>query len=285
MNDIRTGIPAVLCAALLTITAAGRGPAPKTLEVMVGSAASPPVKEIVKLFEKKTGARVEAHYGGSGSLLSQIEVAGRGDVYFPGSSDFMDKAVAHGVVKAGAPKVIVYLVPAIIVPKSNPRHIESLKDLARPGVRVGIGRPDSVCVGLYGVQILAEQGLLKAVRPNIVTQAESCAKTCSVASLGLVDAVLGWRAFQFWDPGRLKAVMLPPAQVGRIATMTAAPTRYAKDKALAGEFVDFLRSDPARAIFRKWGYLPTLKEARAFTLPDTPVGGTAPLPKGWEGGS
>jgi molybdate transport system substrate-binding protein len=197
----------------------------------------------------------------------------------------MDKAVGHGVVKAGAPKVVVYLVPAIIVPRDNPRHIASLEDLARPGVRVGIGRPDSVCVGLYGVQILAEQGLLKAVRPNIVTQAESCAKTCSVASLGLVDAVLGWRAFQFWDPARLKAVMLKPAQVGRIATMTAAPTKYAKDKALAEKFVDFLRGPEARAIFRKWGYLPTLKEARRFTLPDTLVGGTAPLPRGWEGDS
>ena len=285
MKNIRTGILAALCAASMALAAAGRAPAPRTLEVMVGSAASPPVKEIVALFEKETGVQVEAHYGGSGSLLSQIEVARRGDVYFPGSSDFMDKAVAHGIVEAGAPKVIVYLIPAIIVPRSNPRHVESLRDLARPGVRVAIGRPDSVCVGLYGVQILAEQGLLKAVRPNIVTQAESCAKTCSVASLGLVDAVLGWRAFQFWDPGRLKAVMLPPAQVVRIATMTAAPTRYAKDKALAREFVDYLRSDQARAIFRKWGYLPTLKEARAFTLPDTPVGGTAPLPKGWEGGS
>jgi molybdate transport system substrate-binding protein len=97
--------------------------------------------------------------------------------------------------------------------------------------------------------------------------------------------VLGWRAFQFWDPARLKAVMLKPAQVGRIATMTAAPTKYAKDKALAEKFVDFLRGPEARAIFRKWGYLPTLKEARRFTLPDTLVGGTAPLPRGWEGDS
>jgi molybdate transport system substrate-binding protein len=276
----------VRISALLLVAAAGmtafRAERKRSIEVMIGSAAEPPMKEICALFERTTGIKVLAHYGGSGALLAQIEVARRGDVYFPGSSDFMDKAVAKKVVRPQDPSVVVYLVPAITVQKGNPKGIHSLKDLARPDVRVGIGRPEAVCVGLYGVQVLESQGLLEAVRPHIVTEAESCEKTATIVSLGLVDASLGWRDFGNWDPARLETVLLPPAQVPRIATMTAASTIYAKDVSAAGKFVAFLTGDKARAIFRKWGYLPTLEEARKYATPETPVGGSVPLPKAWK---
>jgi molybdate transport system substrate-binding protein len=275
----------VRISALLLVAAAGMtafwAERKRSIEVMIGSAAEPPMKEICALFERTTGTKVLAHYGGSGALLAQIEVARRGDVYFPGSSDFMDKAVAKKVVRPQDPGVVVYLVPAITVQKGNPKGIHSLKDLARPDVRVGIGRPEAVCVGLYGVQVLESQGLLEAVRPRIVTEAESCEKTATIVSLGLVDASLGWRDFGNWDPARLETVLLPPVQVPRIATMTAAPTIYAKDVSAARTFVAFLTGDKARAIFRKWGYLPTLEEARKYATPETPVGGSLPLPKAW----
>lgn len=253
----------------------------RSIEVMLGSAAEPPMKEICALFARETGIDVSAHYGGSGALLAQIEVARRGDVYFPGSSDFMDKAVAKRLVRSQDPSVVVYLVPAITVQKGNPKGIHGLKDLARSDVRVGIGRPEAVCVGLYGVQVLESQGLLEAVRPRIVTEAESCEKTATIVSLGLVDASMGWRDFGYWDRSHLETVLLPPQQVTRIATMTAAPTIYARDVSAARKFVAFLTGEEARAIFRKWGYLPTLEEARRFATPETPVGGSVPLPKAW----
>jgi len=272
----------VLCAVALCLTVLlAWAQKPPRLTVMVGSASKPPTEELVRLFEKQTGVTVEAHYGGSGAMLSQIVVTREGDVYFPGSSDFMDKAVARGVVKAGSARDIVYLIPAITVPKGNPKHIEGLKDLVRPGVRLAIGRPDTVCVGLYGLQTLEKAGLLNAAKKNIATEAESCEKTAATVSLGLVDAALGWRDFGNWDPQHLQTVLLAPGQVPRIATIPAAPTVYARDPALAERFVLFLQSPEARAVFQKWGYLCTVEEARRFALPQTPVGGSAPLPAEW----
>lgn len=259
----------------------GRPYAGRSIELFVGSASKPAAEEAVALFEKQTGAKVIAHYGGSGQMLSQLRLSRRGDIYFPGSSDFMEMAKRAGDVIAETERIVVYLIPAINVPKDNPKRITSLGDLARPGLRVGIARPDSVCVGLYAVEVLEKAGLTAAVKPNIVTQAESCEKTAQLVALGLVDAVIGWEVFEHWRPDKIKTVSLPPDQVPRIGYISAAVARHSKDRELAEAFISFLIGPEAQAIFRKWQYQTTEAEARRFTTPTTPVGGEWPLPEGW----
>lgn len=254
----------------------------QTLEIFVGSASKPPTEAAARAFERKTGAKVEAHFGGSGRMLSEIKLAGRGDVYFPGSSDYMEIAKREGLVFPETERRIVYLVPAINVQKGNPKQIRSVADLARPGVRVGIARPDTVCVGLYAVEVLESLDLAEQVRPNIVTHAESCAKTAQLVSLGTVDAILGWDVFQHWDPDKIETVYLPREQVTRIGYIPAAVAKTTRNRALAEAFIDFLASDEGRALYDKWHYLTTLEQARQYATPDTPVGGEWTLPDRWK---
>ena len=68
------------------------------LEVFVGTASKPPTEVAVAAFEQKTGAKLEVHFGGSGKMLSDMKLAERGDIYFPGSSDYMEKAKAERLV-------------------------------------------------------------------------------------------------------------------------------------------------------------------------------------------
>ena len=253
----------------------------RTIEAFVGSASKPATEEAAKLFEQQTGAKVVLHFGGSGQMLSQIRLAQRGDLYFPGSSDYMELAKREGLAVAESEQRIVYLIPAINVPKGNPRDIKTLADLARPEMRVGIARPDAVCVGLYAVEVLDKAGLKDQVRPRIVTQAESCEKTAQLVALGSVDAVIGWRVFHYWEPEKIDTIMLPPEQISRIGYIPIAKTPYAKDDELAQAFIDFLLSESGKAVFRRWHYLTNEDEARSFARPDTPVGGEWTLPEGW----
>jgi molybdate transport system substrate-binding protein len=253
----------------------------RSIELFVGSASKPATEEAARLFEEKTGAKLVLHFGGSGQMLAQIKLAQRGDLYFPGSSDYMALAQREGLVEPDTERRVVYLIPAINVPKGNPKGIRTLEDLARPGVRVGIARPDAVCVGLYGVEVMEKAGLAKQIRPNIVTQAESCEKTAQLVALGSVDAVLGWRVFQYWDPDKIETVLLPPERVSRIGYIPIAMIRYVQDRELARAFIDFLGGEEGKAIFRRWHYLVDLEEARQFARPDTPVGGEWRLPEGW----
>lgn len=252
----------------------------KELQIFAGAASKPPLEEIATLFWQKYGVKVNLTFGGSGSVLSQMKLSRRGDVYIPGSSDFMEMAKKEGVVDPQTEKILVYLIPAINVPRGNPQGIRSLNDLARPGVRVGLARPDTVCVGLYGVEILEKAGLADKVKKNIVTYAESCEKTANLVALKQVDAVLGWDVFQKWDPAKIETIYLPPEQVTRIGYIPAAISSFSQQKELAALFLTFLTSEEGKEVFRKYGYLGSIEEARKFA-PEAPVGGEYQLPADW----
>jgi molybdate transport system substrate-binding protein len=257
----------------------------KSLLIFAGAASKPATEEAIKDFQKKTGVTVNATFGGSGFVLSQMKLSGKGDLYFPGSSDFMELAKKEGFVFPESEKIVVYLVPSINVQKGNPKKIYSLKDLTRPGIRVAIANPEMVCVGAYAVEIIElnltapEKGRF---RKNLINYTESCEKTANVISLKAVDAVLGWRVFQYWDPERIETIYLKPDQIPRIGYIPIAISRFTRDRALAQQFIDYLLSPEGKSIFRKFNYLIDVHEARPFTKPDTPVGGEYVLPKEWK---
>ena len=243
-----------------------------------GTASELPMEEAAKVFEQKTGIKVELNWGGSGAVLSQLKLSRRGDLFIPGSPDYMTKAIKEGLVDPNTVKIIAYLVPTINVPKGNPLKITRLSDLARPGVRIAIGNPESVCVGLYGVEVLEKNGLLKAVEKNIVTHASSCAATASLITLQKVDAIMGWDVFAGWNPDKIETVYLKPDEVPRLAYIPAAIVKdYASNKAGAQAFINFLTSPEGQAIFKKWSYLASEKEARKFA-PKAKIGGEYVLP-------
>jgi len=258
--------------------------ASKSLLVFAGAASKPPTEEIAKLFGQKNGLPVRVTFGGSGFVLSQMKLARQGDVYFPGSSDFMEKAKREALVFPETERIVAYLIPAINVPRGNPRHIRSLKDLLKPGIRLAIADPETVCVGTYAVEVIEKNLDLKErerLRKNLVNTVESCEKTANVISLKVVDAVIGWEVFQHWDPERIETIFLKPEEVPRIGYIPAAVSSFTSDRALAEKFVQFLISVEAKSIFMKYGYLISLEEAKKYTLPSTLAGGEYSLPAAW----
>src|SRR4030042_892163 len=126
----------------------------KKILIFAGAASKPATEEVIKLFQEKFGIPVDMILGGSGFVLSQMKLTKRGDLYFPGSSDFMELAKKEGLIYPESEKTVVYLIPAINVQKGNPKKIYSLKDLSKKGIRVAIANPEMVCVGTYAVEII-----------------------------------------------------------------------------------------------------------------------------------
>lgn len=264
---------------------AAQNEASSPLLIYVGAASKPPVEEIVQQFQEETGLRVEAVYGGSGYVLSQMKLAGRGDVYFPGSSDYMELAKREQLVYAETEHQVVYLVNAINVQKGNPKNIKSLQDLTRPGLRVAIANPEGVCVGVYAVEIL-ENNFSEAekaqFRKNLVSYTESCDKTATAVALKAVDAVIGWSVFQYWNPDKIESVPLKPSEIQRIGYIPIAVARFSKNRLQAQRFIDFVLSDKGRAVFKKYSYFSTQGEASQYIGVEKPVGGEYLLPENWQ---
>jgi molybdate transport system substrate-binding protein len=256
----------------------------KRLLIFAGAASKPATEEVIQAFWKESGISMDILFGGSGFVLSQMKLAKKGDLYFPGSSDFMEKAKKEGLVYPESEKIVTYLIPAINVQKGNPKGIGSLKDLTKDGIRVAIANPEMVCVGTYAVEIV-ERNLSpfekERFKKNLVNYTESCEKTANAIALKAVDAVLGWRVFQYWDPQRIETIYLKPEEISRIGYIPIAISKFTQDKILAQKFIDFLISPQGKDIYRKYHYLMDPKEALRFTKPDTPVGGEYILPADW----
>jgi len=254
------------------------------LLLLAGAASKPATEEVIQLFQRKYGLPIDSAFGGSGLILAQMKLAKKGDLFFPGSSDFMERAKKEGLVFSETEKIVVYLIPAINVQKGNPKRIYSLKDLTKPGMRVAIANPEFVCVGTYAVEII-EKNLSPAekekLKKNLINYTESCEKTANAISLKAVDAVIGWSVFQYWDPQRIETIYLKPEEIPRIGYIPIAISKFTQDKRGAQNFINFLLSPEGKNIFRKYHYLMDLPESRRFTKPDTPVGGDYALPKEW----
>ncbi|NWG30781.1 MAG: molybdate ABC transporter substrate-binding protein [Rhodocyclaceae bacterium] len=262
----------------LTATAA------ESLLIFAGAATVPPTTEAAKAFEQKTGVKVDVVFGGSGYVLSQMKLARQGDLYFPGSSDYMEVAKREGLVLPETEKIIVYVVPAINVQKGNPHNIKGLKDLLKPGLRVAIANPEGVCVGAYAVEIF-EKELTKAEREqlkaNIKNYTGSCEQTATAIQLKLADAVIGWRVFQYWDPERIETIPLPKEMIPRIGYIPIAIAKFSKQPKLAQQFIDFVTGKEGQAIYAKYHYFAEPEAAFKWIGAVKPVGGEYVVPKEW----
>lgn len=256
----------------------------RSLLVYAGAASKPPAEAAARAFEEQTGIRVNLLFGGSGYVLSQMKLARRGDLYFPGSSDYMEKAKREGLVLPETERIIVYLAPAINVQAGNPKQILQLADLTRPGLRIAIANPEGVCVGAYAVEIIEKNftaGQKRAFRDNLVNYTGSCSKTASALSLKAVDVVIGWRVFQYWDPQRIESIPLAASEVSRVGYIPIAVSRFSQQPEQARQFIDFLLSPAGQEIFSRYRYFATASDAMQWIGEDKPIGGEYAVPDDW----
>ena len=244
----------LLVFAIVVMASQPVGAAQVRLTAFVGSASKPPTLEAKAAFEKlHPEIVIDMTFGGSGTLLNQMKLEEMGDIYMPGSDDFMDKAEKQKVVLKPTRKIVAYLVPMICVQHGNPKKIRSLQDMARPGVTVGLAKAGAVCLGDVSDEILKKAGLEQQVKKNCISYASSCELTQQMVQLGEVDAIIGWDSFKSWAPDKIDVVKLPKKLL-RVRNIPAAVSVYSKQRKEAGEFINFLTSSKGKAIFAKHGY-------------------------------
>ena len=256
----------------------------KSIMVFAGAASKPATEEAATAFEQKTGIKVHLNFGGSGYVLSQMQISKQGDIYFPGSSDFMEIAKEQKLVFSETEKIIAYLVPAINVQKGNPHKIKELKDLLNPLLKIAVANPEGVCVGTYALEIIEKnfsEFEKSAFKNNLVNYTGSCSKTAAAVSVKSVDAVIGWRVFQYWEPQSIQNIDLDKSQIVRIGYIPVAVSKFTKKKNDAMAFIQFLQSEEGMHIFRKYKFLMTPQQAYEYIGEEKPIGGEYKVSDFW----
>ena len=255
----------------------------KTLLIYVGVTSKPPVQKLIAIYHKRTGTEINAVYGGSGTLLSQMILTKKGDIYMPASPDFMRLAERKGVVFKGNIKKIAYLVPSLIVPGDNPKNIHSYKDLAKPGIKIVIANPETVPIGVYTAEII-DKSLNKTerskIRENIINYTGSAAKTATAVILHQVDAAFEWKVYSYWKPELIKAININRF-IRRISYISAGISSFTKNRKAAQRFLNFLSSETSKKMFEKYHIMTNLHEVYKSIDKKVIVGGSYKLPENW----
>jgi len=240
---------------MLPIVIAGCGSPAESVSVFAAAGAEPAIDEAAAKFQEQYGAKVEVSYGGGGEVLARMVLAGTGDVYIAPEQEFMERAVEQGAVNPETIETVAYMIPVVAVQKGNPKHIAALSDLARPGIRVAVSRPETTLVGKYALEIFQKAGLAEAIGKNIVTEAGRPDLLVTWLIMDEMDAVITWHFYEALAPDDIEVVPLPAEQLTGIGEMRVAVATYSENRDRAQDFVDFLASADGRTVFRKHGYI------------------------------
>lgn len=210
-----------------------------------------PVQSVINDYTKTYGITIDVQYGGSGTLLSNLEVARRGDLYLAADAKHMELATSRGLVRETIPLARQHLVLAVA--RGNPAGIRSLADLVRPGVRVGYPNPEVASAGKAIRAVLEQAGLWEKARSQAAVFKPTVNEVVNDVVLGAVDVGVVWDPLVAPQP-TLEAVRLPELSARQeqirigVLDSSATPTQ-------ALHFARFLAArDRGLVTFAKLGY-------------------------------
>jgi ABC-type molybdate transport system substrate-binding protein len=219
-----------------------------TLLLYSGAMLRPAIEKTVTAFEQREGCSVTRVYNGCGILVGQMQAGAHPDLYFACDAQFMSQ-----VKEKFYPSLDVSLNQLVIlVPKGNPKGVKTLLDMAKPGLRIGVGHEKQCALGLLTQQTLAQSKLQAEVMKNVVVQTPTGDMLVNQLRTGSLDAVVAYvsNAVSAADVLDAFPIDVPCA----LAVQPVAVARDAKRKQIAGRLIEALRSAESRARFEAEGF-------------------------------
>jgi molybdate transport system substrate-binding protein len=227
------------------------------LHVYSSGAVAPPIKKCAEEFTAKYGIDFEFTVGKAEELVSEITELKQGDVLTCGAEFIFDEAQIKGLIFGETRRSVGYRRSAILVSKGNPKGIDSIYDLVKEEMKVGI----AVGGCLLGVwdEVASKAGLTDKIRRNITEFADGCGAVVALLNTKKADAIFGWDAFQKLWPATIEVVDLPrELQVFRSTGI--AVIQFSKQKETAKQFIDYATSEKGKKIYRSYGWIHTTPE-------------------------
>lgn len=231
----------------------GSAPADKPLLLYCAAGVQPALLPLARRYEAACGQRIQIMYGGSGTLLSNLEVSRQGDLFIAADQSYIDLAAGRNLTADVLP--LAHMTPVIAVAGGNPKGIRTVEDLMRSDIRLALGNPDAASIGKQTRIILARAGIWEPVKQQVEKNGVFKPTVPDVANdvkLGAVDAGVIWDATAAQYPD-LDVVRLPAFdEVSEL--ISVALLKSSRQPAAALRFARYLNSRTGNAEFNKRGF-------------------------------
>lgn len=237
-------------------------PAPITLNVFAAASLTDSFNAIsAKFHQLHPNITIKPDYDGSPTLEQQIANGAPADIFASADTTNMQKASQAGLV--GSSQLFVRNRLVVILPTSNPAHISTLKDLAKPGVKIDLAAP-AVPVGKYARQVIAllaaspDYGAAyqSAVLSNIVSQEENVKAVVQKVQLGEADAGIVYVTDVTPSASAQITSITIPDQFNVIAEYPIAVVKTSTHSSEAQSFLQYVLSADGQAILQQYHFIP-----------------------------
>lgn len=213
-----------------------------------GAMLRPAIEKTIGLFEQREGCSVTRVYNGCGILVAQMQTGAQPDLYFACDLSFMSQ-----VKERFEPAVDVSVNQLVIlVPKGNPKGIKSLKDMAKPGLKLGVGHEKQCALGQLTQETLRQSKLESEVMKNVVVQTPTGDMLVNQLRTGSLDAVIAYvtNATEAADVLEAMPIDIPCA----IAVQPVAVAKDTRHRRISARLMDALRSTESKERFLNEGF-------------------------------
>ena len=227
----------------------------KSLTVFAAASMKNALDDVDAAYTAKTGVKISASYAASSALAKQIEQGAPADIFVSADTDWMDYAIGKKNINVSTRVDLLGNSLVLIAQKdSKIDHVTigqgfDLSTLAGDG-KIATGDVKAVPVGKYAQAALEKLGAWQAAAPKFA-MAESVRSAMALVARG--EAVLGivYSTDAKVEPG-VKIVGTFPADSHPAIIYPVAATATAKPE--SSEYIAFLKTSAAKAIFEKYGF-------------------------------
>lgn len=229
----------------------GKSSPPESLTVYCAAGLKKPVEAIAAQYRQETGVEVQIQFGGTGTLLSQIRVAKRGDLFIAADDGSVADARQYEVVREVVPLVRQY--PVIAIREGNPKNIKKLADLMREDVKVAVANPGAASIGKTTQAAMGDQWEVFSKQAAVMKP--TVTELAADLSLGAVDAAVVWNSTIPQFKG-LQAVRIPEFD-SKVENASVTVLTACQQSAAALRFARYLAApEKGAALFQQHGFEP-----------------------------
>lgn len=224
----------------------------KQITVSIAASLQKPMDKIKEEFKKETGIDVNYNTGGSGTLKKQISQGANVDIFFSANTKYANELVKEGLVNKDNTYNFLTNSLVLIGGKDENKKINSLDDLKNVSKKIAIGEISTVPAGQYAKQTLDKLKLWDALKGKFV-YAKSVNNVVNYVDSG--DAAYGFvyktDAMKAKDS---KIVYEVPNKYHKKIEYVLCLLKNTKNKGESEKFVEFLKGDKSKKIFKEYGF-------------------------------
>jgi len=212
-----------------------------------------------RLYEERTGVTINYTGAFAAALGKSLLGSAQTEVFAGRVLDLAKKLRQAGKIVYFQPLCFTSYV--LVTPKGNPGNIGQVGDLARPGVRLVLAPDASPPGGAAALNILKKAGIFDQAMKNTVERGTCVQRVMDTLLAGRGDVSIVelriTRMAEFAE--KLEAILIPEALFPPPPLVfTVGVMKYAKDRALADDYVRFLTSPEGQAFFERQGFIPAI---------------------------